>query len=378
MFTGLPAIAQDWPTRVGRYRYWLIGLLTAIALLLPHLSSSAWAQTAYPAWQNPYVNDYAEILTPEEAVNARAELSQFQTQTGKQVVVLTINSIQDYPTGDASLESFATNLFNTWGIGDADRNDGILILVAPGDRAVRIELGRGYPASADRVAQSIIDEAMLPHFREGQMSQGTLAGVAAVVRRFGTDAGTSSSLNRSLGERIVDTAAEVIRELAQGIMLLLGIALFPVFFIFRRWQRFRQRNCPQCQTEMRRLGETEDDRYLEAGQRREETLKSVDYDVWHCPSCGYHTVTPFTNFFSRYQKCPQCRHKTLSVSTETLVRPTYSSTGRARVTEDCRHCSHHRSYTKTLPRLQRSSSSSGSSSHGGGGRSSGGGASGRW
>ena len=130
---------------------------------------------------------------------------------------------------------------------------------------------------------------------------------------------------------------------------------------------------------MQRLDETADDVYLDSGQKLEEYLSSIDYDVWKCNSCNMHTLLPYARWFSGYQQCPSCRYRTLSVDSQTVVSPTYSSTGSKRVTRDCRQCSYHDEDMVTIPRLTRSSSSSSSgSSSSGGGRSSGGGASGSW
>ncbi|MEM7649984.1 MAG: TPM domain-containing protein, partial [Cyanobacteria bacterium P01_A01_bin.70] len=173
-----------WSARLRRYRFWLLGCVTAIALFLPSLTMSVQAQAAYPPLNDPYVNDYAEVLAAEDKANLRNDLEAFRAQTGIHAVVMTIQSIHDYATGDTSIESFATNTFNTWGLGDATRNDGILLLVAPGDREVRIELGRGYGRQDDRIAQAIIDDAMLPFFRENQISLGTVAGTSAIIDQF--------------------------------------------------------------------------------------------------------------------------------------------------------------------------------------------------
>lgn len=361
--------------RLRQYRYGCLGIATAIMLMLLPLASSVQAQADYPAFQDPYVNDYAEVLTPTEENTVRTQLEQFRSRTGQHAVVLTIRSIQDYPTPDSTLESFATNLFNTWRIGDAARNDGILILVAPGDRKVRIELGSGFPRRADDVAQTIIDDKMLPHFRQGQMNLGTIAGVEGVVQRLQLDQVSSfgPSGDLGIGERIIEFISGAIAVIFQAGIFIVGAIGAAGVFLFRRWQRFRKRQCPRCHTEMRRLDETADDRYLDVPQRREESLESVDYDVWLCPSCGHHTTQSFTNWFSRYKNCPKCKRKTLAVHTETITHPTYSHSGRARVEETCKYCSHSRTYTKTLPKKVRSSSS-----HGGGGRSSGGGASSSW
>ncbi|HEY9889174.1 MAG TPA: TPM domain-containing protein, partial [Candidatus Obscuribacterales bacterium] len=271
-----------------------------------------------------------------------------------------------------------TNVFNTWGIGDAARDDGILLLVAPGDRAVRIELGSGYSARYDSVAQLIIDEYLLPRFRQGQINEGIAVGVTQIIQRFDPNQPEPDTRQPNpLANVSPDGGAGLLTGGAVGG---LGISLVGGMVGYRRWLRYRQRNCPKCAIAMERLDEHTDDDYLSPGQRQEESLKSVDYDVWLCRSCGYHTIHDFANFISRHQKCPDCRHKTMTVDSRTVLEPTYTRTGTAEITEDCTFCQHHRVYTRTIPRKERTSSSSGSSSggSGGGGRSSGGGASGSW
>ncbi|MEM9817420.1 MAG: TPM domain-containing protein [Cyanobacteria bacterium P01_D01_bin.6] len=356
-----------------RWRYRLITWCTIAVLTGLSGIASAQTQGTYPAFQDPYVNDYGDVLTLEDEANVSRRLEQFQSETGVHAVLLTVNSISDYSTRDNTIESFATNLFNTWGIGDATRNDGILVLVAPGDRQVRIEIGAGYDRQGDRLAQIIIDDTMLPRFRDGQIAAGTVAGVEAVTQYFALDA--PAPLPSRQATDTSGNAGPWWQRLITVVLLPLTLVGGILRMIYGWWNRQRSRQCPTCQLEMRRLAESEDDRYLEPGERREESLRSVDYDVWLCPSCGYHTTLPYKNLFSRHKNCANCSHKTLFESRRTLVRPTYTSTGTAEITQDCKHCGHHNVYTRTIPRKKRSSSSRGSS---GGGRSSGGGASGSW
>jgi uncharacterized protein len=119
---------------------------------------------------------------------------------------------------------------------------------------------------------------------------------------------------------------------------------------------------------------------IEKGQQVEERIGSVDYDVWRCPNCSHHFTLRYPKWISTFAKCPQCHNRTKS-STQTVIKAaTTSSSGSARVVEQCAFCTFHREYTKALPRISSSSSSSGSSSSGGsgsfgGGSSGGGGAS---
>ena len=91
-----------------------------------------------------------------------------------------MKSQKPYAPGE-TLEDFATNLFDDWGIGDATRNDGILVLVLPNDRAMRIELGAGYDASWNNEAGRLIDRSYLPSFRSDKYARGIKDGVADTI-----------------------------------------------------------------------------------------------------------------------------------------------------------------------------------------------------
>lgn len=339
--------------------YGMVAIATLLLLLVStSLAPKARAQTAYPSFLDPHVNDYAQVLAANDAATMRTTLRQFQGETGIQAVVLTVESI---PAG-MTIESFATGLFNEWGIGDRTRNDGILLLIAPNNRELRLELGSGYPSSDNATAQRIIDEDILPHFRAERISQGTLAGVNAIVRDFHPTLGAAESSDGLASQTGTIAAVGGGTAAAGGIPALLY------------WRRNRQRNCPRCSTPMERLDEAADDRFLRPGQRFEESIGSVDYDIWQCPQCGHHEQFQYRNFFSGYERCPSCAVRALKSRSTVTRRATYTSTGERKITKNCRNCSYHDVEYRTIPRRTRSSSSGG----GGGGRSSGGGASGSW
>ena len=128
------------------------------------------------------------------------------------------------------------------------------------------------------------------------------------------------------------------------------------------------------------LPEADDDALLEKGQQAEERVGSVDYDVWTCGACSHHFTLRYPKWVSGFAKCPQCHNRTKSSAETVIEHASTSSSGSARVVEQCAFCSFNREYTKVLPRLESSSSSSGGSSSGGsssfgGGSSGGGGAS---
>src|SRR5262245_10576578 len=160
---------------------WL-AILSLTILLLARTGLGDPANTRYPRPVEVYVNDFAMILTAEHEATIRTVLTELRREADIHVVVVTVQSIRSYKTSDQSIESFATNLFNSWGIGDKQRNDGVLILVAVKDRKVRIEVGSGYGNQLNRPMQDVIRDQMLPHFKTGNYSLGVLEGTNAVVR----------------------------------------------------------------------------------------------------------------------------------------------------------------------------------------------------
>jgi uncharacterized protein len=143
----------------------------------------AHGQQGYPSPTDDYVNDYAGVLNKPDIESIRKMFKALEYQTGIEVVVVTINSINDYPTGDTTIESFATNLFNTWGIGHKKENNGVLILIAVKDRNCSIELGRGYGRRYDSVMKQVIDENMVPYFKTDDYSRGTYEGSRGVIEK---------------------------------------------------------------------------------------------------------------------------------------------------------------------------------------------------
>ena len=132
------------------------------------------------------------------------------------------------------------------------------------------------------------------------------------------------------------------------------------------------------------LSEVEDDKHLDPGQRKEEALGSVNYEVVICPGCQDARTLRHGKWFSSYDRCGKCSYKTLRSLSSTIVSATYDHGGQVRVTENCQNCSHSRAYVRHTSKLTRpsttSSARSSSSSRGsfGGGSSRGGGAGSSW
>lgn len=177
---------------------------------------------------------------------------------------------------------------------------------------------------------------------------------------------------------------------------ILAMAIFfPLPFVFVYWLlkrkiesiRTKPRDCKNCGQKTNRLDEVAEDEYLSKESQFEETLKSVDYDVWKCNSCGEISLEAYINAKTEYSECPKCKtHAFYTSKSTTKKAATTSHSGTNEVVKTCKYCNHQKVLTETIPMIVVSSSSDSSSSSSssdsggswGGGDSGGGGASSSW
>lgn len=314
-----------------------------------------------PAPVDNYLNDFTGSLTVAEQQQLQSAAAKLEQDTGVELTIVLVDRVATFQEG-ASIESFARRLFDHWGVGNTERQDGILLLLAREDRAVRIELGLGYGHDHDAAMQRVINDEMLPSFKKDRYGIGLLAGVEALVD-FAHDWHTlrqSDSLLQRFWFQLKRTFRSGWTQLAV-LFATGGIG----WQLFRRWNRNRPRNCQQCGSHMVRLSEVLDDRYLDPGQRTEERVGSVDYDVWKCTQCAEHEVIEYLALLSQHRRCDSCKRRACEKQSRHVLGDRVVTTYR------CRHCQH---IQKTYTAVQDSSPSRGF----GGGRSGGGGATGRW
>lgn len=124
------------------------------------------------------VVDEAQLLTRAQEQQLSGRLAALEKKTARQIVVATVSSLQG-----KAIEAYSLCLANHWKIGRARHDDGVLLLVAPTERKVRIEVGRGLEtALTNEEARLIIDQTILPAFREGSMAKGIADGTSAIIR----------------------------------------------------------------------------------------------------------------------------------------------------------------------------------------------------
>ena len=136
------------------------------------------------------VNDYANLLSPATEASLESVLKSLESSDSTQIVVLTINSLQN-----DSLEQFSLRVVEDWKIGQQGLDNGVLLLVARDDRKIRIEVGYGLEGTlTDMTAGRIIRNVISPKFKQGDFNQGIIDGIGAIVAtvrgEFSADAGS--------------------------------------------------------------------------------------------------------------------------------------------------------------------------------------------
>lgn len=133
----------------------------------------------FPALSGRVV-DEAELIPPAPEAAIVRWLDTLEGHDGPQMVVVTVPSL-----GGREIEAFGRGLGNHWRLGDRVRNDGVLLIAAPGERKVRIEVGRGLePVLTDDFCAEVLAHEVLPRFREGSFAAGIEAGTRAIIERL--------------------------------------------------------------------------------------------------------------------------------------------------------------------------------------------------
>ena len=151
--------------------------LPAGLVLAAVLALAVWAQgMTFPDLTGRIV-DQAGIITGPARGKIEQKLAEHDAKTSDQVVVATVTSLQG-----TSVEDYANRLFRHWKLGQAKTNNGVLLLVAPNEKKVRIEVGYGLEGQlTDAVSSMIIQAALVPKFRAGDFAGGIEAAVEAIV-----------------------------------------------------------------------------------------------------------------------------------------------------------------------------------------------------
>ena len=195
--------------------------LAALAALFLLITPVAAAPT-FPALTGRVV-DQANILSPTVEADLTQKLAALEAGTSRQLVVVTLASLQGYEISD-----YGYQLGRAWGIG---QKKGALFIIAPQERAVRVEVGYGLePILTDALSSVIIQSQVLPNFRQGNMEAGVQAGTAALIQQL--------SLERSEAEARAAAAAKQRGsqqdEIPDWLAMLLILGVFG-FMFYQSW-----------------------------------------------------------------------------------------------------------------------------------------------
>jgi len=448
---------------------------------------------------NSYVSNPDTILNTSSVFQIDTLLSSLENKTSVQVAVVAVKSI-----GEEDLFEFAQNLFTTWGIGNKEKDNGLLVLLVKDKHEIRFHTGSGVEGVLpDITCKRIQRDYMVPEFKNNDYDAGMLSGLQQVSKiltdpsyaeelmkpeenesssytgfvsflsffaapflliyfviktiggKFSDSINAKATpypemrmkkwnwaiefigipvlivilsgispiedpavlcfftlyfyylatqlhklwlmkkvITRFLSEHKYYEIVEFLRKdqfywLGMGIVFPLPFLLY-FFYHLKRKRSYRNhpRTCTLCMGKMHKQSEQTEDQFLSKEQQMEETLRSINYDVWQCESCKATEEWLYPNRWSKYVNCPKCNTKAYYlVGKTTLVSASYSSKGKGEQINSCKFCGHTKRSTYSIPKLVASSSSSGGSSSGsssssggswGGGSSSGGGASSSW
>lgn len=229
--------------------------LLLLAGLLWFASPAAAQAQDYPPVPNGPVYDGADILSAETEARLDAELRAYNTQTGRAIIVATVPNL-----GGANIESYATGLFSTWGIGGEKRDQGLLLLIARDDRKLRIEVGYGLHGYFGGImASRVTKDVITPRFKEDNFDAGVTDGVAAILAHL------AKSPEDAIAIEEAAKAAEQQRSRSDGgfpIGVLIWLAFMVFFFVLpllagrNRCRKYRAKGAGPWGDAGRDLGDT--------------------------------------------------------------------------------------------------------------------------
>jgi uncharacterized protein len=356
-----------------------------------------------------YVSNPDGILSYQTCQEINQILDSLSIKQTVEVAVVAVNSI-----GDKDLESFSNELFNKWGIGKKENNNGMLILLVLDRHRVRLEPGGGLEGVLpDAICKRIETQEMIPYFKQNNYDAGILAGVqkiaetvnapetiavekpidwnvvwpmagagyviflllpllwmGSVTYKIKQSSDYSSNLERYKSLKLQKTSIVSLFAIILPVFLALGVVFFvrfeylvfvlpmPLLVIptelYGRIVMVKARRAPMscnvCDGTMHLLSEKEEDAHLKLAQQFEEQLKAVDYDVFVCDKCANEAIFTLDKP-SAYKECPKCNTKAFILKERKVtVEPTYFNSGNLRLTYHCEFCGYEEDHNERLPR----------------------------
>ena len=192
------------------------------AVLILSLTSAVAVALDFPALSGRVV-DQAGVMTAEAKSDVEAKSKTLEDKSGIQLVVATVKSLQG-----SDIETYANQLFRFWKLGEAQKNNGVLLLVAPTEHKVRIEVGYGLEGTlTDALSSVIISSAIVPRFKTGDYSGGIERGVDGIISVL---TGDSADWQRKVNVRKEDASSDFDKLFP---ILFFAIMIFIVWYLRR-------------------------------------------------------------------------------------------------------------------------------------------------
>ncbi len=196
------------------------------ALIFAFCHSAYSAEAVYPERPQGYVSDYVNLLNAQDKEKISGLAHELERKTTAQLAVVIVKS-----TRPETIEGYAVTLFEKWGIGQKGKDNGILLLIAYQDRKVRIETGYGLEgALPDVICHKIIQDVIIPRFKNGEYSKGTLLGSIAVISLAAKEYGAEVT---GMEERVYKTVTAKRSPLAAFIQFIFTLLILILFFSMR-------------------------------------------------------------------------------------------------------------------------------------------------
>ena len=331
-----------------------VGIGSAWGLTLEEIPNPRFV---YGGW----ISDRAEILSPETEVRLNQQISQLESRTGNELAVVTVPEI----TPLQPVRSFALNLFNRWGIGKREENNGLLLFVDLSEHRVEIITGQGIQEVwSDRAITQLIRQQMLPAFQENHYEQAILQGVEALIDPLYSD--MPSTISNFSGQKL-------------WLAILIFVGMCGVF-----WRLTRPRSspiivppdgqsegyfpvamkprfvCSTCNHRMKVLSDSEREAWISPAMKVALELGSIHLAVISCTHCHKTQSNPLVHLRRyrnnrQYQECPECQEYTAEAKKIVIKRPTTKKQGKQNITLRCRACDFTHTYSETLPVIKPSS-----------------------
>lgn len=373
-------------------KYWGIGRFCLLMSCLLYSCLSLSARDYRPdeivnpniANRYEYVSDPERLLSDQTRRTVNSRLQALRDSTTAEVAVAIVPSIGDY-----SVEDFSEKVFTRWGLGKKDKDNGVLLLISPDSREVRIQTGYGTEGVLpDITCGRIIRDAVIPNMKEDCLDC-AVDEATAMISKVMTDPEYADELRSGLSDNHsgFDEAPVSKEELAGffGIVAVILWIIAGVIYISRRaktrrlpapsqkaqeWRssltllavlsaatlltalpfyllalyhycraRYGSHTCANCGGKAVRVKGNEALRHLTPSQQFEEKIGSVHYDVHHCEKCGNTEVTPYPVKNTKYTYCPHCGTRAYHyLGNRTLRQPTFNTEGEGVSQYRCDYC----------------------------------------